>query len=106
MPDAAFLIGGSESSTTEWIPTGGAAQQQGFIVRHGIEHCSIQISVDVAVVTGGSGTEDLVTEYQLTSGTETPHTSMGHPRYQHACGSYLDADGQQVSKKFCSMFQI
>ena len=60
----------------------------------------MQISDDVIVVTGGDGTYDYVTEYQLADGTKTNLTSLIQPRYAHACGAYQDADGQQVSKRF------
>ena len=98
--DAVLLIGGITSNTTEWIPVNGSAAQPGpFTVRHGRCHCTIQISDDIIVVTGGSDTYDYVTEYQLTDGSETPLTSLEQPRDAHACGVYLDADGQQVRKK-------
>ena len=82
---------------------GSPAHQGPFTVRHGAMHCTIKISADVIVVTGGSGTFDLVTEYQLTDGNETPLTSMVQPRGYHACGVYLDANSQQVSEMFCSI---
>ena len=98
--DAILLIGGIDSRTTEWIPLDGSPAQEGpFTVRHGMEHCTIQLSDDVIVVTGGSPlTEDFVTQYHLTDGTETPLTSMEQPRSGHACGAYHDIGGQQVSK--------
>ena len=98
--DAILLIGGIDSRTTEWIPLDGSPAQEGpFTVRHGWEHCTIQLSDDVIVVTGGSPlTEDLVTQYHLSDGTETPLTSMGQQRSGHACGAYQDIGGQQVSK--------
>ena len=100
---AVLLIGGSGTSTTEWIPVNGSAAQQGpFTVRHGLFHCTIKISDDVTVVTGGVNAIDWVTEYHLVDGKETPLTSMGQPRFHHACGVYRDADNQQVSKMFCS----
>ena len=96
--DAVLLIGGTDSNgTTEWIPVNGSAAQQGpFIVRHGVSHCTMQISNDLIVVTGGRDTLDFVTEYHLADGTATNLTSMGKPRQQHACGVYQDADDQQV----------
>ena len=101
--DAILLIGGSYSNTTEWIPMDGSAAHQGpFIVRHGESHCTIQISVDIVVVTGGSQSESYVTQYQLTDGNETPLTSLGQPRSGHACGVYRDPSGQQVSRRLCS----
>ena len=99
--DAVLLIGGWDSNTTEWIPVNGSAAQPGpFTVRHSHEHCTMQISDDVIVVTGGSYTEDYVTEYQLADGTETNLTSLRQPRAEHACGVYQDAEDQQVSKRF------
>jgi len=95
--DAVLLIGGLHLSTTEWIPVNGSAAQPGpFTVRHSHEHCTMQISDDVIVVTGGSYTEDYVTEYQLADGTETNLTSLRQPRAEHACGVYQDAEDQQV----------
>ena len=104
--DAVLLIGGGASTTTEWIPVNGSAAQQGpFTVRHGWFHCTIKISEDVIVVTGGVNALDRVTEYQLelADGKETPLPSMRQPRLHHACGVYRDADNQQVSKMFCSI---
>merc|ERR1712062_46869 len=66
-----------------------------FTVRHGYEHCTMKISEEVIVVTGGAHTFDLVTEYQLTDGRETALTPMPG-RGGHACGVYKDEDGQQV----------
>ena len=98
--DAVLLIGGVLSATTEWIPVDGSPAQPGpFTVRHNDYHCTMQTSDDVIVVTGGYNTEDFVTQYHLTDGTETPLTSMGQPRWGHACGVYQDTNGQQVSKK-------
>ena len=57
----------------------------------------MKISEEVIVVTGGVGTWDLVTEYQLTDGRETNLTNLTEGRENHACGVYQDADGQQVS---------
>ena len=102
--DAVLLIGGYDSNSTEWIPVDGSAAQPGpFTVRHGTRHCTIQLS-DVLVVTGGKlgnflPSEAFVTEYHLEEGTETPLTPMGKPRLGHACGVYLDADDQEVSKR-------
>ena len=97
--DAVLLIGGA-TDTTEWIPIDSSPAHPGpFTVRHGRFHCTIQTSDDVIVVTGGIAAEDFVTQYHLTDGTETPLTSMGQPRWYHACGVYQDTNGQQVSKK-------
>ena len=102
--DAVLLIGSihdpfGSNSTTEWIPVDGSAAHQGpFTVRHGHSHCSIQISDDIIVVTGGVNTGDYATQYHLTDGTETPLTSFGQGRAGHACGVYQDTSGQHVSK--------
>merc|ERR1712130_398489 len=90
--------GGVDSKTTEWISVDGSPSQPGpFDVRHGDHHCTIQLSSNVLVITGGYRTEDLVTRYKMTgNGDETPLTSMNRDRYSHACGVYRDAGGQQV----------
>ena len=103
--DAVLLIGGTIAysgedftDTTELIPVDGSPAQPGpFTVRHKEMHCTIQTSDDVIVVTGGYNTFDFVTQYHLTDGTETPLTSLGQGRGEHACGVYQDTDGQQVS---------
>jgi len=51
------------------------------------------------VVTGGYTSpnyQDYVTEYQLNDVTETPLTPLLKPRREHACGSFLNDNGQQV----------
>ena len=108
--DAVLLIGGeSETSieesetSTEWIPMDGSPAQPGpFAVRHGYHHCTIQISEDMIVVTGGYETGSYVTQFDLVDGNETPLRSLGKPRYNHACGVYQDAGGQQVSRRLSS----
>ena len=96
--DRILLIGGRVSSSTEWISTnGGEAQIGPWVVRHGESHCTIQVSSDLIVVTGGYRTFDYVTEYQLTGdATETVMTSLINGREAHACGVYREAGGQQV----------
>ena len=96
--DQILLIGGRDSSSTEWISTDGGEPQIGpWIVRHGQSHCTIQVSSDLIVVTGGWKTEDYVTEYQLTGdATKTELTSLINGRRFHACGVYREAGGQQV----------
>ena len=97
--EAVLLIGGDYSNTTEWIPMDGSAARPGpFTVQHGDRHCTIQLSGNILVVTGGWGTSDFVTKYHLADGTETSLTRLGQPRDDHACGVYQDADDQQVSK--------
>merc|ERR1719462_80434 len=76
--DRILLIGGLDSNSTEWISTNGGESQIGpWIVRHGEKHCTIQVSSDLIAVTGGAGTYDYVTEYQLTGdATEAVMTSL------------------------------
>ena len=57
----------------------------------------MKISEEVIVVTGGAYAENLVTEYQLSDGSETALTNLTEGRWQHACAVYQDTDGQQVS---------
>ena len=77
-------------------------------MRHGGGHCTIQLSVDIIVVTGGDAnsaaeqTYDYVTQYHLSDGTENPLTPLGKARGEHACGAFQDADDQTVSKILCS----
>ena len=96
--DRILLIGGEDSRSTEWITTNGGESQNGpWIVRHGHLHCTIQVSSDLIVVTGGEDTYDYVTEYQLTGdATQTVMTSLINGRREHACGVYREAGGQQV----------
>ena len=78
---------------------GSPSQPGPFDVRHWFAQCTIQISSDLIVMTGGYETWDLVTSYKLDgNGEETPLTPMNQGRADHACGVYLDAGGQQVSK--------
>ena len=111
--DSVLLIGGySGTGSTEWIPVDGSPSQAGpFHVRHGIGHCTIQLSTNTIVVTGGQGdggsTLDYVTEYQLTTGQETLLQPLQQPRYGHACGVYQGVGGEQVNKmKFAAKFSI
>ena len=96
--DRILLIGGL-SRSTEWIPVDGSPSQPGpFEVRHGQNHCTVQLSPDTIVVTGGFESEEYVTEYQLTGdATETALTSMKYGgRSYHACAAYMDGGGNQV----------
>ena len=99
--DAILKIGGFPSEeTTEWIPVDGSWAHRGpFAIRHGYSHCTIQVNALTIVVTGGysSTPQDYVTEYQLNGVTETPLTPLLKPRRQHACGSFLNDNGQQVT---------
>ena len=96
--DRILLIGGEDSRSTEWISTDGGESQVGpWIVRHRYWHCTIQVSSDLIVVTGGYNTFNYVTEYQLTGDAyETVMTSLITGRAGHACGVYREAGGQQV----------
>ena len=93
-----LLIGGEYSRSTEWIPLDGSpSQPRPFQVRHGRMRCALQVSSDVIVVTGGYNTKDHVTEYQLTGNArERVMTPLVTGRYDHACGVYREAGGQQV----------
>ena len=96
--DRILLIGGKYSNSTEWIEVDGSPGSEGpFTVRHGYQHCTMKISDEVVVVTGGEFTEDFVTEYRISDGRETNRTSLTQGRRTHACGVYQDNDGQQVS---------
>ena len=98
--DRILLIGGEVDHSTEWISVDGSPSQPGpFDVRHGSRHCTVQLSSDLILLTGGYDTFDFVTSYQLTSnGDETPLTPMNQGRHLHACGVYQDAGGQQVRR--------
>ena len=109
LQDGVLLIGGLFSSSTEFIPVDGSSASPGpfTVERHGEYHCTMKISEDVIVVTGGQhGTEDLVTEYQLTDGRELALTPMTEGHWAHACGVYLDTDGQQVSGELHSRLVV
>ena len=107
--DRLLLIGGGSSvSTTEWIPLDGSPSQPGpFYIRHGPAHCTVQISNEMIIVTGGSDTgsyepNTFVTEYHLSGdGNETPLSPLTKGRAEHACGVYRGAGGEQV-RRVCS----
>ena len=96
--DQLLLIGGGHSRSTEWIPLDSSPSQPGpFVVRHGFFHCTLQISNEIIIVTGGEGTGSYVTEYHLTGdGNETPLTPLTQGRAYHACDVYWGAGGEQV----------
>ena len=99
-----LLIGGYHHTTltsTEWISLDGSPSQPGpFNIRHGQSHCTLQISNEKIIITGGKDTELYVTEYQLTGdGNETPLTPM-RPRRSHACGVYQGVGGEQVRRVY------
>ena len=95
--DRILLIGGSSSYDTEWISLDGSASLNGPFTasRHTYSHCTIQLSPDLIVVTGGQSYSTYVTEYHLTTGVERGLTRLNAGRHQHACGVYHNA-GQQV----------
>ena len=95
-----LLIGGAASRSTEWISVDGSPSQPGpFYVRHGYAHCTLQLSADTIVVTGGEDTWQYVTSYQLTANEDkTPLAPMKKGRSGHACAVYQDAGGQQVRR--------
>ena len=104
--EAILLIGGFLKESTEWIALDGSYARPGpFEVRHGYNHCTMQPSPDVIVVTGGHGTQTpmaYVTRYHLTGdGNETPMTPMHRGRFVHACGIYQH-NNQQV-RKLCTL---
>ena len=78
------------------------SQPGSFDTRHGDSHCTLQISNEIIIVTGGFEAESYVTEYHLSGdGNETPLSPMTQPRYEHACGVYRGAGGEQV-RRVCS----
>ena len=96
--DAVLLIGGESTHTTELISINGSPARPGpfNVTRHGYHHCTIQVSARTIIVTGGSASEDHVTEYHLIDGSETPMTSLLQGREDHACGFYLKSNNQKV----------
>ena len=103
--DKILLIGGgkydpetrSYDRTTEWVSVDGSPSVPGpFNVRHGSSHCTIQVTNNYVVVTGGERTEEYVTGYELSGdGNMTLFNRLKQGRYGHACGVYQEA-GQQV----------
>merc|ERR1712004_350079 len=92
-------MGDSSRSTTEWISLDGSPPMPGpFQIRHGQQHCTIQVSPDVIVITGGaSNTYNYVTEYQLTGdGMERQLEGLNQGRRIHACGVYQAAGSQML----------
>jgi len=93
-----LLIGGStDPSSTEWIPLDGSEARLGFTINPGrTHHCSIQPSPNIVILTGGTGTWNLVTEIVLPDGTSTTNLpSLNSARQDHACGSY-EYQGRQT----------
>jgi len=87
--DGILLLGGNGTNTTEVIPpTGEDAQPGTFDIRHGRDHCTIALSQDIAIVTGGTNTYDLVTSYTLPGGSPRALPSLQEGRWGHACTWY------------------
>ena len=101
--EAVLLLGGQGGEySTEWIPVDGSSAHPGAVmVGHGVGHCTIQVSGDVIVMSGGYNTEGYVTEYQLSNGLGTPLAPLHQSRVGHACGVYQDAGGHQVRRLSC-----
>ena len=86
-----LLIGGtSDPTSTEWIPLDGSQAQNGFLINPGrVKHCSIQPSSNVVILTGGTGTGNLVTQFVLPDGASpTALPQLNVAREIHACGAY------------------
>ena len=87
-----LLVGGNDSpTTTELLPGEGGLAREGFPLQPGrTGHCSIQLSADTIVLTGGAVTGSLVTEHSgLATGGEVTTRELPTlltPRYIHAWG--------------------
>ena len=110
LSDAVLLIGGTATDgtwDTELIPADGSSPSPGpFKSRllHGHDHCSIQMSEDTFIMTGGSNSERVVTKYTMNGENEfLPVLHQG--RSNHACGSYRQGDNQ-VSFLFYPVFFV
>jgi hypothetical protein len=103
-----LLAGGYTSpTTTELLPAGGGPSRESFSLQPGRkEHCSIQLSADTIVLTGGWGTESLVNEHSgLGTGGEVTTRELPAlltPRHYHACGVYTVGGAQVWQGPFLS----
>jgi len=95
--DLLLLLGGQDSSdTTELVDVAKGETTASFTLQPGRQfHCSVQLTSDTVVLTGGLGTETLVTEFSNLGQTEPsvkelPGLQDG--RRAHACGSFTVAD--------------
>jgi hypothetical protein len=102
-----LLVGGhggmDSTTTTELLPAEGGPSKEGFTLQLGRQfHCSIQLSADTIVLTGGHTTGSLVTEHSgLGTGGEVTTRELPAlltPRALHACGVYT-VGGTQVGRK-------
>ena len=96
-----LLVAGYGRRDSVWVSLDGSPTEPGPAIRHGEWHCTIQVSNDIFIVTGGRHTDELVTEYNLSAGTEIQLNNI-EKRSDHACGAYQDANGQQVRNLECS----
>ena len=95
--DLLLLVGGRESpSTTELVDIAKGKSTASFNLQTGRQfHCSIQLTSDTVVLTGGLSTETLVTEISNLGEAETlveELPALQEGRRAHACGSYTAAD--------------
>ena len=94
--DAVLLLGGYHFSsgagnivTTELVPVDGSSAFKGpFEIQHGWDHCTIQVSEDTLVLTGGRYTTSMVTENTM-EGNKRNMTNLLQGRAGHACSMYV-----------------
>jgi len=98
-----LLVGGTvEPTRTELIPLQGGTGVASFqLERPGWkDHCSVQVSDSTMILTGGQGTDALVTEYTNLGSADkviaTPLTSLTSPRHHHACGLVTTAGSHML----------
>ena len=95
--DLLLLVGGQGSpNTTELVDIAKGESTASFSLQPGRQfHCSVQLTSDIMVITGGLGTETLVTEFSNLGKTEplvNELPGLQEGRRAHACGSYTLAD--------------
>merc|ERR1719367_417836 len=94
--DLLLLVGGQESSdTTEIVDVAKGESRASFTLQPGRQfHCSVQLASDTLVLTGGLGTENLVTQFSSLGESEPlvkELPGLQDSRRAHACGSYTVA---------------